>query len=331
MKEEDIRPENLFGQYLSLAETDIQTYFLDSGFHFVSCPACGCLKSRFLFRKMGFDYEECDKCGTLFNNPRPDPGAFVRYYSESPSVRFWATHFYRETEEARRQHLIRPKALLIKAILEKYGTIPGTGAAVADIGAGYGVFCEELKKILPGEIAVIAIEPAPDLYRVCSEKGLITIPKFFEEITPADIPGRALIAATSFELLEHLHDPRDFIQRCAKVLEPGALLILTSLSWAGFDLQVLREHSKSIHPPHHINFFTPSSLKHLLEESGFVVCEITTPGKLDVDIASKQFDDIHDPFLRKILVAGDAEKQAFQHFLQDSGLSSHMMAVARKR
>jgi 2-polyprenyl-3-methyl-5-hydroxy-6-metoxy-1,4-benzoquinol methylase len=330
LKEEDIRPENLFNQYLSLAEKDVQTYFRDTVFHYIPCPACGGRKTLFLFRKMGFDYDECKSCGTLFNNPRPDAEAFSQYYSESPSVRFWASHFYRETEEARRQRLIEPKAILVKAILEKYGRKPGEGAAVADIGAGYGVFCEELRKILPQEIAVIAIEPAPELQDVCKNKGLVTIPKFFEDITPLDISGRSIIGATSFELLEHLQNPRDFIHRCAGVLEPGALLILTSLNWAGFDLQVLREKSKSIHPPHHINFFTPDSLEMLLKENGFEICEITTPGKLDVDIASKQVFDIEEKFAKKIVTSDEITKQAFQNFLQKARLSSHMMVVARK-
>lgn len=331
MKEEDIRPENLFNQYLLLAEQDAQTYFRNAEFVFVPCPACGGRHTRFLFRKMGFDYEECGDCGTLFNNPRPGADAFSRYYADSPSVRFWATHFYRETEEARRVRLIRPKAELVKAILEKYGK-PNAGrdAAVADIGAGYGVFCEELRKILPERISVIAIEPAHDLGEVCKKKGLVTVPKFFEDVIPEDLSGKPVLAATSFELLEHLQDPRAFIRRCADLLEPGALLILTSLNWKGFDLQVLRERSKSIHPPHHINFFTPESLGTLLNSCGFTLCEITTPGKLDTDIAAKQLSDIQDPFIKNIVSADERVRQSFQQFLQDTLMSSHMMVVARR-
>jgi 2-polyprenyl-3-methyl-5-hydroxy-6-metoxy-1,4-benzoquinol methylase/ribosomal protein S27E len=331
LKEEEIRPENLFNQYLSLAEKDVQTYFKDTTFLYVPCPACRSRKTRFLFRKMGFDYEECKECETLFNNPRPKSEAFIRYYSEAPSVRFWATHFYRETEEARRLRLIRPKAALVKTILERYGKKKaGKDAAVADIGAGYGVFCEELQKILSKEISVIAIEPAHDLNEICKRKGLVTVPKFFEDVTPEDLSGKSIIAATSFELLEHLQDPRNFIQRCADVLGPEALLIVTSLNWKGFDLQVLRERSKSIHPPHHINFFTPASLGMLLKSCGFTLCEITTPGKLDVDIAGKQLSDIQDPFIKNIVSADESVRQSFQQFLQDTRMSSHMMVVAQR-
>lgn len=114
MKEEDIRPEELFRQYLDLAERDAETCLSGSPFRYVPCPAGGSTKSRFLFRKMGFDYEECGECRTLINKHRPPAESFARYYADSPSVKFWATHFYRQTEDARRVRFIRPKAALVK-------------------------------------------------------------------------------------------------------------------------------------------------------------------------------------------------------------------------
>ena len=41
MKEEEIRPESLFNDYLALAENDVKTFFLSSPFRYVPCPACG--------------------------------------------------------------------------------------------------------------------------------------------------------------------------------------------------------------------------------------------------------------------------------------------------
>ena len=69
----------------------------------------------------------------------------------------------------------------------------------------------------------------------------------------------------------------------------------------------------------------------MLEYSGFSICEITTPGKLDVDIVKKQLDVVKDPFIKKIVNSEEKVKKQFQMFLQNSNLSSHMMVVARKR
>lgn len=330
MKEELVRPQALFDTYLKLAQEDIALFFNDSAFRRLPCPACSGTTTQFLFRKMGFDYEECKTCGTLFVNPRPENSAFEEYYTRSASVEFWATNFYKETEDARRKAIIRPKALQVKEYIEKYGKVRNDNAAVIDIGAGYGVFCEELVKIAGNAYTVLGIEPAPALQQICKEKGIRTIPKFLDEVTGSDLEGYAVTAAISFELVEHLHDPQSFIRQCSRILPQGCLLILTTLNWHGFDLQVLRERSKSIHPPHHINFFTPHSLSLLLERNGFSICDIQTPGKLDVDIVLKQSNDVSDPFIKKILAAGEPDREKFQRFLQDAHMSSHMMIVAQR-
>jgi SAM-dependent methyltransferase len=330
MKEEDIRPQELFQTYLSLAEKDVTTYFRDAPHRFIPCPSCAGEQSVFRFRKLFFDYEECSTCGTLFVNPRPVPEAFTRYYISAPSVQFWATHFYRETETARRVQVIRPKAERVRdAIARHLGPLPA-GSCIIDIGAGYGLFCDEMRKLAPPGTQVIAIEPSGLLTDACRARGITTVPKFLEEVTPEDI-GREVAVATCFELLEHLHDPGKFIGKCHELVREGGLLILTSLSWSGFDLQVLREESKSIHPPHHINFFTPASLTTLLDRNGFRTLEVTTPGLLDVDIVRKQRDAVTAPFLRILLGSDERTRGLFQAFLQDARLSSHMMAVAERR
>jgi 2-polyprenyl-3-methyl-5-hydroxy-6-metoxy-1,4-benzoquinol methylase/ribosomal protein S27E len=330
MKEEEIRPEALFDEYLSLAKKDGETFFSSVPFLKVPCPACGSHDCSRAFEKTGFSFVECRNCGTLYVNPRPGADAFARYYSQAPSIRFWATHFYRQTEESRRNLLIKPKARLVSdKIQQYYGTTPDE-SCILDIGGGYGVFCEELQDRYGKNPEVVAIEPSPELHEICRKKGIRTINKFFEDVARPDIAKEQIVAATCFELAEHIQDPRAFFSHCRSVLDQNSLLIVTTLNWHGFDLQMLREHSKSIQPPAHINFFTPRSITTLLSRCGFEICEISTPGKLDVDIVSKQLKDVPCGFFRNMLEEGDDDiKQGFQTFLQKSGFSSHMMIIAR--
>jgi 2-polyprenyl-3-methyl-5-hydroxy-6-metoxy-1,4-benzoquinol methylase/ribosomal protein S27E len=331
MKEDDIRPEALFRRYLALTKRDARTYFADVPRTRVPCPACGNTDSTVLFRKSSFVFEECPVCGTLYANPRPAPEIFNHYYESAPSIEFWATHFYKETEDSRRKLLIRPKAERVREILKKYIPAVKPGDCLIDIGAGYGVFCEELEAITKNKPEVIAVEPSPGLQEVCRKKKIPTIGKFFEQVTREDLNKKRIIAATSFELLEHLADPDAFIASCHAVLPEGALLILTTLSWHGFDLQVLRQRSRSIQPPAHINFFNPESVRTLLERHGFSVLDVTTPGKLDVDIVAKQAGDIRCDFVSRFIEKSDEEtRQKFQVLLQESKMSSHMMIVAQR-
>ena len=69
-----------------------------------------------------------------------------------------------------------------------------------------------------------------------------------------------------------------------EIMNNGDMLIFTTLSGMGLDIQLLKENSKSVSPPHHLNFLNPKSVSNMLTEVGFSVLEITTPGKLDIDI-----------------------------------------------
>jgi len=111
MKEEDIRPEKIFSEYLRLCKEDAQTYFQGVQRERIKCPACDSI-GELAFEKQGFEYEHCLNCKTLFVSPRPKSENFTKYYLESSSSKYWATVFYKETAEIRREKLWKPIAIL---------------------------------------------------------------------------------------------------------------------------------------------------------------------------------------------------------------------------
>lgn len=324
MKEEEIRPQRIFDEYLRLAREDTNTYFGDVEKVSGNCPACDVVGVP-AFVKYGFKYESCPHCLTLFVNPRPVAEAFSRYYIESPSSKFWASTFYKETAEARRDKLWKPKARLIRDTLVRYGAGHHT---LVDIGGGFGLFAEEIRDLC-GQAPVV-IEPGPHLAAVCREKSLPVIQKFLEQVLPEDLPAGPK-AFVSFELFEHLHDPAEFLTQLNGLMVSGDLFIFTTLSGSGVDIQALWEDSKSVTPPHHLNFLNPRATTLLLARMGFETLEVTTPGKLDVDILVNNSSSIKDRFWKTfIATATDAEKSQWQQMIAASGWSSHMMAVCRK-
>jgi len=139
MKESEIRPQQLFNRYLELAQKDIEIFFSDhSRFKEVDCPGCGSEQREAGLEKFKFKYMLCSDCGSLYLSPRPSVKMYERYYRESDSVRFWSTHFFKETAEARRQKIFRPRALLVAEWAKRCGAIPDDGGLFVDIGSGYG-------------------------------------------------------------------------------------------------------------------------------------------------------------------------------------------------
>jgi len=324
MKEEEIRPENIFEEYLQLAKNDALFYFSEVVKDAVVCPACGD-DGTYAFTKQGFEYKECPVCQTLFVSLRPQADAFCRYYKESESVKYWATTFYKETAEVRRIKLWQPKALMVRDIIVSFAALD---YGLVDIGGGYGIFAQEYEKITHQKVTVI--EPGPDLALVCREKGLYVIQGFLEDIKKEEIRGHRN-SFVSFELFEHLHDPKCFLEHLILLMNGGDLFIFSTLSSTGLDIQALWEDSKSVSPPHHLNFFNPKSIRLLLEMVGFKVLQVSTPGHLDIDILCNNKKLIKDRFWRTFVnQASEHDKEAMQAFIAANSLSSHLLVVCKK-
>ncbi len=324
--ENDIRPDHIFNEYLRLTNLDTRTYFNDVERVEINCPACN-TKGSFMFRKSGFDYDECGNCKSIYVNPRPVKEAFDAYYSDSPSTEYWATTFYKVTENSRREKLWKPKANLIKLRIEDFQNSDKVNIIV-DIGGGYGVFGEEIKLIM--DVTPIIIEPSVYLAEICRKKNLSVVEKFMEDLVEGDLPqGRKCFV--SFELFEHLHDTSVFLDTVYRNMEKNDLFIFTTLSSIGIDIQVLRENSKSLSPPHHLNFLNPKAITKLLISKGFEVLEAITPGKLDVDILKNNIDLIQESSWKNILqYSSELELEVLQDFISANGLSSHMMITCKK-
>lgn len=324
MKENDIRPQELFDELLRLNKLDIEKYFSNPIVENINCPACG-YNGNHTFTKNNFDFNECPKCKTLYVSPRPKREYFDAYYTDSLSTQYWATTFYKTTEANRREMLWKPKA---KMILDKINKFAPNTQMIVDIGGGYGIFIEEFLKI--SDIKHLVIEPSEYLAEVCKQKGLKVLIKFLEDIEKNDL-SNIKKTFVSFELFEHLHNPNEFLETLYNVMNSDDVFIFTTLSGMGVDIRTLWEEAKPVSPPMHLNFLNPKSVSILLQSVGFEVIEVTTPGKLDIDIMNNSKDKIKDRFWKDFIeYSNEEEKRKMQSFLSENSLSSHMMIVCRK-
>ena len=215
MKEHEIRPRELFDAFLDVARRDIDVYFSNHAeFVSVPCPACDSRCALPSFAKHGMQYCECKDCGSLFMSPRPTRPTIDRYYRESDSSRFWAERFFPETAEARRRLIFRPRAQMIASLLASLD-VPVPRVA-ADIGSGIGIFLEELRALAAFD-DVVGIEPSADLARASRDRGFRILERPVEALESTDLQASVL---TSFEVIEHLYSPLDFLLAARRVLAP---------------------------------------------------------------------------------------------------------------
>jgi len=326
MKEREIRNKEAHKQYLELVQADTWKIFKDrSTFEHINCPACGEIEDRPLFEKKGFQYVQCPICATIYNSPRPQYADIQKLYNDSKSTKFWIENFFMPFIEARREKIFKPRA---EYIVSELPTMYGKD--IGDVGAGFGIFLEELRKIWSGT-KFYAIEPSEDMAQICKIKGFTVIKSMVEDIIQKDITFDLL---TSFELIEHLHNPVSFFQKIYNLLKKDGYFCFTTLNGLGFDIQVLWEKSNSIVPPHHLNFFNPSSINILLKRSGFRAIDISTPGRLDWDIVENSIkDELIDigRFFKTVYMFGtEIAKAKLQGWISEFKFSSHMRVLAKK-
>lgn len=328
MKEDDIRPRELFDRYLELAAKDARQLLTERAqFVRVNCPACDNPDQEPAFEKLGFAYVLCRDCGSLYVSPRPPSRLLDAFYQDGESVKFWSTDYFVKTAEARRERMFKPRAKHVSEIVDRFKS---PTASFVDIGSGFGIFLEEISAL--GRFkSVSGIEPGPDLAEVCRRKGFHVIMKTVETVSAEECRPNVM---TSFEVLEHVFAPREFLAAARGLLAPGGILFFTTLTASGFDISVLWENSKSVCPPHHLNLLSTSGLARLVERAGLALIEQSTPGELDVDIvanAAAQYPELVLPrFVSSLLKSGPAARGEFQSFLSRNALSSHVWVIAKR-
>lgn len=329
LRYEDISPQALLAGQIAAMNEDIA--FLASHrpeFVAVPCPACGATEHTKLYDKNGMPHVRCAACPTQYASPRPPPPVIRELYRSSKNYAYWAKHIFPATAASRKERIFRKRAELVANLAKEQGIAGGT---VLEIGAGYGFFCECMQDLRVFD-RVVAVEPTPDLARICREKGLEVLESFVEDI-PTTSPVDVVV---SFEVIEHLFEPIGFLRACAALLRPGGHLLLTCPNIEGFETRMLGQHSDTI-DHEHLNLFSPDSLAGLVKRVGLEPVQVRTPGVLDADIVRQRLEDKTlppvpvDPFVRDVVCHPEASvRDTFQAFLTQNRLSSNMLLLARK-
>jgi 2-polyprenyl-3-methyl-5-hydroxy-6-metoxy-1,4-benzoquinol methylase len=320
MKESEIRPKELFKKYLELSRSDA-TSFDKSRFDEINCIACESSSATKQFEKHGFGYSLCNKCGSLFCTPRPNLNALDNFYRNSISAKFWFDDFLPKVEESRREKIFKKKAV---KLFELIHTNKISLSNFCDIGAGSGIFLEELKSIRD-DVSYFAIEPGDVSSKIIKSKGFPVLQKSAEY---SDEWHNKFDFVVSLEVLEHVNKPIDFVESISKLLKKGGYCLVTTLGYEGFDILTLGKESNSVSPPHHLNFPSLNGFEILFKRAGFSEVQITTPGVLDVDIVLNSGNI--PGYLKVLKERGDTAIKEFQNLLVKNKMSSHVWVLARK-
>jgi 2-polyprenyl-6-hydroxyphenyl methylase/3-demethylubiquinone-9 3-methyltransferase len=145
------------------------------------------------------------------------------------------------------------------------------GLRVLDIGCGAGLLCEPLSRL---GAQVIGVDPSASniaAAKLHADKGHLSIDYRCTTVEEID-PRERFDIVLAMEVVEHVVDVGVFLKRCAAMLKPNGLMVVSTLNrnWKSFALAivgaeyVLRWLPRGTHEWN--KFVTPDELtKHLLD------------------------------------------------------------------
>ena len=195
-----------------------------------------------------------------------------------------------------------------------------------DLGASAGVFLDVIKGVA---LRTIAIEPANIYMEYLQSNGHSYYPypkNAIDANEQADI-------VTSFDVIEHVKDPRDFIRSAYRLVKPGGTLIL---SMPNLNDLVRRINGEAFDPFYfqtaHLNYFGKNVIPALFEGGGFVDIEVDYLHKYGIENMVRwakygsvgeigELDGVFDRIFN----------EHYRAEIERMGLSSHLFISAKKK
>ena len=146
----------------------------------------------------------------------------------------------------------------------------GTPATLVEAGcaAGYFVAAAEGEGIAAQGVEVC--EAAAQFAR--DDLGVKVTHECFESA----VFGTAFDAVCAFHVLEHVEDPKDFLDAAWRALEPGGRLALEVPNISSAAARRLGTSWRGLQPEYHRWHFTPASLTRLVTDHGFEIAQQDT-------------------------------------------------------
>jgi SAM-dependent methyltransferase len=265
----------------------------------MSCPLCdGALDAEADVRwaKSGHRILQCPTCGLLFRATRPAPAELEQLYDvdyfkggEDPAGTGYLDYVGDED-------LHRAAARRRLDVLDRFAPMRG---ALLDVGAAAGFFVSEAQahgwRASGLDVSTAMVEWGRSRLGVALDVGIL------QASPPAEA---SLDAVTMWDYLEHALDPLGDVECAHRALRPGGILALSTGDAASLAARLSGERWHLLTPEHHNFYFTPTTLRLLLERAGFRIASVRHPGgryplrylahKLRTLVAARPLDRLTD-------------------------------------
>jgi 2-polyprenyl-3-methyl-5-hydroxy-6-metoxy-1,4-benzoquinol methylase len=234
----------------------------------MTCPNCTDPRSTTAYDLGDYGLARCAACGLLFNDQFPPKESKEKTFSESYYHGVQSQAFQFHGDEYRRD----PSAPIFGRWLTKAGKAPGK---VLDVGCGLGTF---LGVARDAGWAVQGLDVSAFAAKTVKEKMGIDV--FNGPLTEAPFSDGAFDLVTMWDSIEHVDQPRKYLERAYALLKPDGLMILATDNFdcLGCDVArlsyaltggLLKYAMRRFYIPYNATYYTEKQFRGLLDAVGF--------------------------------------------------------------
>jgi SAM-dependent methyltransferase len=155
-----------------------------------------------------------------------------------------------------------------------------------DLGCSSGSFLESMR----GESwKLFGIEMSADTAREARAKSGAEV--FVGDILDAPFPAGSFDVITCFDVLEHVYEPRQVVERVATLLKPGGIYYFQVPNIASAEARVFGTYWQGLELPRHLFHYSPASLRILAKTTGLQVAMLETRQNPAVGTALRYIGD----------------------------------------
>jgi 2-polyprenyl-3-methyl-5-hydroxy-6-metoxy-1,4-benzoquinol methylase len=237
-----------------------------------ACPTCGSTEETLELEKDHMRIVRCQQCDLVFVNPTFDESHYKQVYASQAYqdiVRDLGinSHEYRVNRFGTER---------IRLMSEHLRAANGRAPRYLDVGCSTGFVVEAARD--KGWEA-IGIDLNPSAIEFGRSRGLDLRTVALEE---AGFAPRTFDAVSLFDVLEHLLDPGRTLRACADLLTPGGILFLYVPNFDSASRLLMGANAHFIWPTHHLNYYTPTTIRDLMVRHRLTPELIVTEG-LDIE------------------------------------------------
>jgi len=135
------------------------------------------------------------------------------------------------------------------------------GGAVLDVGCSSGAFLYQLNQRFPGAHEILGTDVSGAPLDYAESKG---VPVLRGDFLAYDFGGKKFDAVTFWAVLEHLLEPKRFLEKAASIVKPRGFCFVLVPNMRSLGVRAIGKRYRYIYPQH-LNYFTAATLRRIVE------------------------------------------------------------------